>query len=300
MSISLEKPQVTAISLERNQRSLDDFQLYLRLCCAQSGQAFVSRQYATYPFRLSRAFYLDERDSGRAYAYMMNTSPGLLADDRQKIGVHLAEKARLHLTDQAATKVHSMPVNGMPPQFTYDFNIAAAASLEFLPEPLILFANAELEQTTQITLHPTAQLCWSEIILPGRLARQEFYQFRSYFSRLQVKSPVGDLLFGDTMLLEGMANPFKDSFLFVDRPVLATLIVVLPEVSLDNLLQRIEQATGKLQSNLLTGNSRLPNCNGLIMRLMGDRVSTLKAYIHSVVNCIRQLNHQPLLPNVPK
>ena len=62
------------------------------------------------------------------------------------------------------------------------------ATLEFLPEPLILFADSALSQTTDITLHAEAGLSLGEIILPGRLARGEAYQFRQYFSRLRVRS----------------------------------------------------------------------------------------------------------------
>jgi urease accessory protein len=299
---SSQSPIASFISSQSpaNSNLINDFHLYLRIGHDQNGQSFVSRQYATHPFRLSQAFYLDSIRSGRAYLYQMNTSPGVMAGDDLRIGVDLANQTKLHLTDQSATKVHSMPIGGLPSQVSYDITIGENASLEFIPEPLILYADSRLTQTTRITLHPTGQLCWSEIILPGRLAHQEYYQFHSYRSRLRVSSPEGELLFGETMLLEGMNNPLKDSFLFADRSVLATVIVVLPEANLDDFIQRINSGTAGLSPQLLAGNSRLPNCNSLIIRLMSDRVTTLKAYIQTVVNCVREINHQSLFPNLPK
>lgn len=292
-------PSVTSQSPSYSDR-IQDFHLYCRIGHDQNGQSFVSRQYTTHPFRLSQAFYLDSMRSGRAYLYQMNTSPGVMAGDNFRIGVDLANQTKLYLTDQSATKVHSMPIGGSLSQVSYDITIGENASLEFIPEPLILYAGSKLVQTTQIALHPTGQLCWSEIILPGRLAHQEYYQFHSYRSRLRVSSSEGKLLFGESMLLEGVNNPLKDSFLFANRSVLATVIVVLPEADLDDFAGRINSEAAVLSPQLLAGNSRLPNCNGLIIRLMSDRTTTLKAYIQTVVNCVRELNHQPLLPNLPK
>ncbi|MBE9077138.1 urease accessory protein UreD [Romeria aff. gracilis LEGE 07310] len=274
-------------------------QLELQIGCDRNFQSFISHQYAAYPFRLSRCFRLDTDRPQRAYLYLMNASPGLLAQDRIETTIKLNDFTQLYLTDQAALKVHSMPASGTSAQVVQHIQIGKKACLEYVPEPIILYADAEFNQRSRLTLHPTGQLFWSEIILPGRLARQEWYQFRHYRSRLQVVHSDGTPLFTDAMFLAGQTNPFKDRPLFSALPAIANLITVLPETDLTPLTDLLSSHSPSVQ-RLQAEHSRLPNCNGLLIRAIADSASTLKAYIHFVLNQIRQLTQQALLPEVPK
>jgi len=60
-------------------------------------------------FRLSLAFRLDHTPN-RAYLYIIGASPGLLAGGYLRVCSQLDANTSLYLTDQAATKVHSMPI----------------------------------------------------------------------------------------------------------------------------------------------------------------------------------------------
>ncbi|MBD2503491.1 urease accessory protein UreD [Anabaena azotica] len=271
----------------------------LGICSADNRQSktIVSHQYAAYPLSVSPVFRLDgDFDSYRAYLYMMSTSPGLLAGDEWKISLQLEENSSLYLTEQAATKVHSMPIEGTKATINYNIEIGAKASLEFIPEPLILFADAVLEQTINIKIHPTGQLCLSEIILPGRLARGESYQFHHYLSRLQVRSTSGELWFTDAMYLEGKLNPFTDSHLFTSSPVLGSLFVVLPEADLAILSASIEDLEAANCSDMTVASSILPHGKGLLIRAIASGTHKMKMYLKYALNCVRRSNHQPPLP----
>lgn len=274
-------------------------QLELRIGCDRSFQSFVSHQYAAYPFRLSRCFRLDADCPQRAYLYLMNASPGLLANDKIEVTVKLNDHTQLYLTDQAALKVHSMPTSGSSAQVIHRIHIGEKACLEYVPEPVILYADAEFNQRSHLTLHPTGQLFWSEIILPGRLARQERYKFRYYRSRLQVCHLDETPLFTDAMVLAGQTNSFQDRPLFAALPAIANLIAVLPDTDLSRLTALLSSHPTPAQ-RLQAGHSRLPNCNGLLIRAIADSTGTLKAYIHFVLSQIRQLTQQSPLPEVPK
>lgn len=287
-----------SVASQSAQLSVRSFNLYLRLGCDRHHQTFVSRQYAAYPFRLSNVFRLDLSDLDRAYLYIMNTSPGLLAGDQHQIAVQLEANAKLYLTDQSATKVHSM-LSDATAQVSYTISVGAGAQLEFLPEPLILYADSRLEQTTQVTLHPTGQLFLSELIVPGRLARNEVYQFHSYFSRLQVVSPEGELIFGDAMRLAGKSNRFKHDPLFAALPIIANIVMVLPDISLKALVA-LDQFSPPEPLQFTAAHSFLPNCNGLLIRAMANNVNVLKAYTQHTLNCTRQISAQSPLPVIPK
>ncbi|MBD2077071.1 urease accessory protein UreD [Phormidium sp. FACHB-592] len=274
-------------------------------------QSFVQRQYATYPFRLSRALRLDPTDAHRTYLYIMNSSPGLLAGDAFQMSVRLSDRTALYLTDQSATKVHQMAVE-QSARVHYEVAVGSGASLEYVPEPIILYRNASLKQTMRITLAPTGSLFLSDIMVPGRLARGEYFHFRQYVNRLQVYTPAGDLVFTDAMQLKGQgdrphaAEPDRTSFdrasqspLFSPYPILASLLLVLPEIDLQPLSQDLAQFA-QVQTNLTAASSPLPNCNGLWLRAMAGSVSIAKTYINYALTRMRHLNGQPSLPEVPK
>ena len=279
-----------------------DFDFYARVGCDRHRQTFVAQQYAAYPFRLSRTFRLDSGNDRRAYLYLMNSAPGLFGGDRLTLGLKLDPDTRLHLTDQAATKVHKMSATGAAAtaQLSWDIAVGAGSYLEFVPEPLILYAEAELQQTTTITLKPDSTLFCSEILVPGRLARAEYYQFREYRNHLRVLSPDRTLLFGDVMRLQGQSNTLKDSFLFAKYPLMANIYAVLPGIDLERLNTSLAENPNLSSAQLLTGISLLPNCNGITIKVMGDRCDRIQGYIWEVLSCIRKIRGDANLPHIPK
>jgi len=264
------------------------------------GQTIVAHQYTTYPLRVSGVFRLDQADVDCAYLYLINTSPGLLAQDHLSMSLSLAADTRMYLTDQAATKVHAMPCQKTQATTAWNIAVGAGASLELVPEPVILFADAALEQTTQINLHPQARLFWSEILIPGRLARGEYYDFRHYHSCLEISSDKGELWFRDVIHLTGKDNTFKHHDLFAAEPILANIIMVQPQVDLAELSQKIANLAFDDCQGILIVSSTLPENKGLLIRVMAPKTSLIKKYITHVLNCVRHLSDRPTLPHIPK
>ncbi|MBW4691754.1 MAG: urease accessory protein UreD [Lyngbya sp. HA4199-MV5] len=272
-------------------------QLSVRIGLDRNHQSFVQRQYATYPFRLSRALRLDPTDPHRTYLYIMNSSPGLLAGDVFQISVRLLDRTALYLTDQSATKVHQMAADYCA-RIHYEVEIGSGASLEYAPEPIILYRDANLKQTMRVTLAPTGSLFLSDMMVPGRLARGECFHFHHYINRLNVYTPDGNLIFADAMQLKGNGQQHL-SPLFASQPILASIILVLPDGDLHTLSLELEQFA-QTQTDVMVASSLLPNCNGFLVRVMASNVPIAKAYINHALTKMRQLNGQPALPEVPK
>ncbi|MEM8675841.1 MAG: urease accessory protein UreD [Cyanobacteria bacterium P01_G01_bin.67] len=274
--------------------------LELKLKTNSSGQTICHHQYTTYPLRLSSVFRLEKVNSNRAYIYLINTSPGLLAGDELNLDLQLAAHTNLYLTDQAATKVHPMPKINTKAVVNYQILIAADASLELVPEPIILYKDSFLEQKTSIKLHSTAQLFFSEIILPGRLAKQEYYDFNYYLNRLRVTDLQDNLLFTDAWRLSGQANKFASNKLFTSLPILGNAIAVVPDIDLKLLTAKLEDNDLKLSQNLEVATTILPNCNGILIRALGNKTMELKSYFTHAINCIRTMTAQSSLPYIAK
>ncbi|MEO0540932.1 MAG: urease accessory protein UreD [Cyanobacteria bacterium P01_A01_bin.105] len=294
--LSPSSPVSEAVKLSAALRP-DQPHLSMRVSCAERA-SFIAHQYATYPFRLSGNLRLDPADPDRVYAYIMNASPGLLSGDDLRLALEVGDRSSLYLTDQSATKVHSQPPGGAAAQVTWTVQVGAQAYLEYVPEPIILFSSAGLSQRMQVTLHPQGRLVLSEIIVPGRLARGEFYAFDQFQSRLRVQTPEGELCFADNQRLVGRANRFKHSPWLADLPIMGNFILAVPGVSLTQLVQQLQSY--ELSPELRVGHSPLPSGNGVLVRAIATQVSVLKAYQRHVLNCVRQLTGQPPLPDIPK
>lgn len=279
-------------------------QLALRLSCNAAGRTVLSHRYMAYPLSVSPVFRLEENGTetaaNRAYLYRMNTSPGLLAGDRLKVSLQLEPGSQLYLADQSATKVHTMPEAEARATVDYHIEVSDHATLEFLPEPVILFADSTLVQHTEITVHPTAGFSLGEIILPGRLARGEVYQFRQYRSRLRVKSPQGQVWFVESMRLLGKENQFVEEALFASGRVLGSLVLVLPEaIATPERLKMLSASVDSLASNtnsLNLASSVLPGGRGLFVRAMAQTTREMQICLKSAVDCVRRLRDEAPLP----
>ena len=261
-------------------------------------QTVCQHQYTSFPLRLSTPFRLEGRNSNRIYHYLINTSPGLLAGDELSLSLRLAANTSLYLTDQAATKVHPMPNNNSA-TVNYQIIVEKNADLELVPEPVILYKDSILEQNTTIKLHPTAKLFISEIILPGRIAKQEYYNFNYYSNCLRVSDLTGKLLFVDAMRLVGK-NQFKNNPLFVSLPIIGNAIAIVPDVDLKFLSTRLENLELANCKNIEVATSVLPSDNGLIIRALSNKTINLKKYFAYAIDYIRTISNRPSLPYIAK
>ena len=273
--------------------------LELKLQCDRANKTVFQHQYTTYPLRLSPIFRLEGASPNRAYCYLINTSPGLLAGDELNMSLRLTANTSLYLTDQAATKVHPMTAHAKA-TVNYQIVVDADASLELVPEPVILYANSVLEQNTLIKLHPTAKLFLSEIVLPGRLARQEYYNFNYYFNRLQVTDLAGKLLFIDATRLIGTQNPFKNNRLFTSKPIIGNAIAILPNTNLNLLTSQLEDIKSTICKNIEVATTILPSNNGIQIRTLAQKTIEIKKYFTYALNCIRAITDQLSLPYIAK
>ena len=274
--------------------------LELKLKRNSDNKTICQHQYTTYPLRLSSVFRLEGAKTNRAYLYLINTSPGLLANDILNLSLHLAESTSLYLTDQAATKVHPMPENNTKATINQQITVENNARLEFIPEPIILYQDSVLEQKTKIKLYPTAQLFLSEIILPGRLAKNEYYDFNYYFNRIEIVDAEDIILYIDAMRLPGKSNPFKGNKLFTSMPIMGNAIAILPDIDLDFLIKEINIKLSNSDRDIEAAITVLPAENGIAIRALGNKANDIRKYFSSILNCIRQITQQADLPYIPK
>lgn len=138
----------------------------------QGTRLAVSEQQA--PLQVIRAFPLDD---GGALVHLHNLSGGVLGGDQLALSVEIGARAYVQLTSTSATRVYRSRPEMLPALQENTILVQQDALLEYLPDPLIPFAGSRYHQRTRITLEPGAGLFWWEVITPGRVARNEIFDY---------------------------------------------------------------------------------------------------------------------------
>ncbi|MEM9509350.1 MAG: urease accessory protein UreD, partial [Cyanobacteria bacterium P01_E01_bin.35] len=77
-------------------------------------------------------------------------------------------------------------------------------------------------------------------------------------------------------------------------------IAVVPDIDLKLLTAKLEDNDLKLSQNLEVATTILPNCNGILIRALGNKTMELKSYFTHAINCIRTMTAQSSLPYIAK
>ncbi len=139
------------------------------------------------PLKALRPFYPE--GTSPSHLYILNVTGGVLEGDRIDLTLHLSPFAEALVTAPSATKVHAMP-SGFAEQKTH-ITLEHDSVLEYVPEPLIPFADSAFFQNIDIFLEENASLFWIDILASGRLARGESFSYRVYENRMKIRDGEG-------------------------------------------------------------------------------------------------------------
>lgn len=126
------------------------------------------------PWRVVRGFRLAD---GAVLVHLHNVSGGLLGGDRLHLAVTVGRSARAQITTTGATRIYR-PRHAAPE--TVQLNEIAVAEdglLEYVPDPIIPFAQSRFYQRTVIRLAAGAGLFWWDALAPGREAGGEVFAY---------------------------------------------------------------------------------------------------------------------------
>ena len=238
------------------------------------------------PLQLSRARYDDPARPDEPALTLIHLG-GILAGDHYDLRIALGAGAGARVTTAAATQVYRMP-QGEATQ-SIQLQLGAGSRLEWLAQPTILFGGARFTQTTSVTLGPGAQLALLDVLVPGRLARGEVYQFDRYAARLEVRATAGRLLLAERALLEPRRHDLTAPGLLGTTPVLGSLYILGDGVDAERDCARVARRTDGLSGLLIDlGAAVLPNGCGMLVRALGMTASQAHAALLKVWNVLAE------------
>lgn len=163
---------------------------------------------------------------------------GIAGGDRLDISASVGVDAWAQITSPGAAKWYRA---AGPAYQQLDLQVAAGATLEWLPQETIIFSAAQAELSTSINLEGDARLLYWDVVALGRPASGERFDLGHFQANLDIRRD-GQLLWHERQRIVG-GDGLLDSPIGLDgQPVFATLLV-----------------TGEIDSDLLEQCRSLPN-----------------------------------------
>ncbi|MEJ5060139.1 MULTISPECIES: urease accessory protein UreD [unclassified Pseudomonas] len=163
---------------------------------------------------------------------------GIAGGDRLDICASVGPDAWAQITSPGAAKWYRA---AGPAYQQLKLQVAAGATLEWLPQETIIFSAAQAELSTSIDLEGDARLFYWDVVALGRPASGERFDLGHFQAQLDIRRD-GQLLWHERQRIVG-GDGLLDSPIGLDgQPVFATLLV-----------------TGEIDSDLLERCRSLPN-----------------------------------------
>jgi urease accessory protein len=231
------------------------------------GRTALLDQYVPYPFHITRPFYANPARPGLATLYLQSASGGVYAGDDLALALRAGAGAAAHVTTQSATIVHAC--RAAPARLSIAAEVGAGGFLAYLPDPLVLFPEADVATTLDVTMQDGARAILTDAAAlhdpagEGRL-------FRRFHGAVTIRDATGAVrlrdaggVTGDILTGPAVLGPWRAWGLLLALGPAA----LLPQAA---ALEAAAEALG-----CFAGASLTPSGLGLSVRLLGPDGGTL-------------------------
>lgn len=230
-----------------------------------------ARTLATPPLRISRARYDNPTNPAELHLTLTQLG-GVLSGDCYNLSVEVGPHAQATLLPAAASQIYTMPTGAAEQHITVQAD--QASRLYWQTAPQILFRGANYHQQLRITMAPGARVILSDILVAGRLAHGECWQFSRYSTQVEMCDPAGHLLAGERFVIEPSRRSPARNGVMGAYPILGTLWLLGDAFATDTLARRISAAAAPISAAVLPG-----NC-GIVVRLLGNHLAAVQHALH--------------------
>jgi len=245
----------------------------------------IREQYCKVPLFIQRAMYLEETLPAMAYVYIISPSGGILQGDRYRIDIALSNNAFAHVTTQSATRIYKMERNFA----TQMVNVVVeeGSYFEYIPDQIIPFRNSRFYQAVELNVHDNATMIYSEMLVPGRVASGESFEYDICYIKTIARNQVGKLRFMDVIKLEPKKEDLRVEGILGKFDVVGTVYIITREFYIKDLQQEINAKIAGLEGALSGGASILPAKQGIIVRILGKTAGEVRNMIFEAVRISR-------------
>jgi urease accessory protein len=250
------------------------------------GKTVVKEQYSKVPLYTQRALYLEESFPSMAYMYIISPSGGILQGDRYRMDITLKNNAHAHLTTQGATRIYRMEKNYATQMVNVD--VDDGCYFEFVPDQIIPYRNSRFYQKVDLKIHENATMVYSEIIVPGRVASRESFEYDICYMKSLGRNQNNKLRFIDIAMLEPKKNNLKLLGILGNFDVVGNMYILTKTKYVFDLNNEINT---KLQRfpHISGGATILPGDSGLLIRMLGYTATDIRIAMYEIITITRKM-----------
>jgi urease accessory protein len=245
----------------------------------------LKEQYSKVPLYTQRVLYLEESLPSMAYLFVISPSGGILQGDRYRMDITLSKDALFHLTTQGATRIYRMDKNYATQ--VVNITVGEGCYFEFIPDQIIPYRDSRFYQKVLLNVHDNATMVYSELLVPGRVASGESFDYDICYLKTNARNQDGELRFIDIAILEPKKRILKNSGVLENFDVVGTVYILAPAnhiKELNNLINSMIESYPKVYG----GATILPNSSGVMVRLLGPFASDVRDVIIEVTRITRK------------
>jgi urease accessory protein len=269
---------------------------YLKMVFEQdeTGRSVLRELARSAPLIVQQALYFDKLYPELPCVYILSAGGPNIDGDRYYQDITLKSGAIAWISTGAATKIAEMRYNysGLRQAITLEEN----AYLEYIPEQIIPCRHARFVSETTLTIHPTATIIYSEIFTSGRkfYADGESFDYDLLSICTCGQRPNGKVLFHEKMVIRPAMMAIRNIGMMHNYEIFAGIVVMTPS-NLANTIYELTDAC--INSEIAIGVSRLPNDAGLIFRILGNSVETVKKEVRGICALVRKVVKRRKFPS---
>jgi urease accessory protein len=252
----------------------------------ERGKTVVKEQYSKVPLYTQRALYLEESLPSMAYMYIISPSGGILQGDRYRMDITLKNNACAHITTQGATRIYRMEKN----YATQIVNVVVDDScyFEFIPDQIIPYRDSRFYQKVDLKVHDNATMVYAEIIVPGRVASRESFEYDICYMKALARNQNHMLRFIDVAVLEPKKRVLKTLGILENFDVVGNMYILTETKYVTELSKDINSVLQKF-SRISGGATTLPHDSGVIIRILGEVASDLRSIMYEIIKITRRI-----------
>ena len=265
-----------------------------------SGETLLHSSIQEPPLQIVRAF---PREDGSSLAHLHNVSGGLLGGDDLSLSATLAPETQVQLTTTGATRLYRPRADAAPARQCNQIHVGENAILEYVPDPIIPYADVRFEQRSEIHLAPGAGLFWWEMLAPGREARGEAFAYERIEMRTDIFARSRPIA-AERVRLEPRVRPLNALARLGDFRYWITFYICRVRLepanwlALENeLRETLQTHTATSSRDMLWGISTLP-VHGLVIRGLARSAHPILDALHCLWRTAksRLYTREPILP----
>jgi urease accessory protein len=252
----------------------------------ENGKTVVKEQYSKVPLFTQRALYLEESIPSMAYMYIISPSGGILQGDRYRMDITLKNNAYAHITTQGATRIYRMEKN----YATQIVNIIVdeGCYFEFVPDQIIPYRDSRFYQKVNLNIHDNATMIYAEMIVPGRVASGESFEYDICYMKALAKNQNNVLRLIDVAVLEPKKNSLSILGILGNFSVVGNMYILTKTKYTAELATDINSAIQKF-SNITGGATILPRNSGVLIRILGEVAHDIRLVMYETIRITRKI-----------